>query len=109
MSYPPELVLRVNEIFHDLEGREYENRHPEIFKGESARWQQIGRHFLNSVRNHPFRLLDVGSGTGFVPLQLGPFLKESDGVVCSDLSAEMLRVCQQNLSAVGIPCRREFL
>ena len=97
MDYPIELVLRVNEIYHDVEGRDYEDRHPEIFAGEAARWKTIGRGLLAEDFSQ-VRLLDVGTGTGFVPLQIGPFLKKHDQLICSDVSANMLRVCEANLS-----------
>ena len=97
MDYPIELVLRVNEIYHDVEGRDYEDRHPEIFAGEAARWKAIGRALL-AENCSTIRLLDVGSGTGFVPLQIGPFLKSDDHLICSDVSANMLRVCEATLS-----------
>lgn len=109
MSYPVELVLRVNEIFHDLEGRDYQDRHPEIFHDEAARWQQIGRRFLSTPRERSLRMLDIGSGTGFVPLQLGPFLNEGDQITCSDLSARMLAVCRTNLAAAGLKCRCDYV
>ena len=110
MPYPPELVLRVNEIFHDLEGRAYETRHPEIFTGEAERWRRVAGQFIGSPNTRPpIRLIDIGCGTGFVPLQLRDVLAESDTLVSADLSAEMLRVCDANLTRIGLKCRREFL
>jgi ubiquinone/menaquinone biosynthesis C-methylase UbiE len=107
-DYPKELVLRVNEVFHDVEGRDYEGRHPEIFRDESARWQRTARQYIIDPAL-PLCVLDVGSGTGFVPLHVGPLLKAGDVLICSDLSSEMLRVCRQNLEAARLPCRLEFL
>ena len=43
MRYSPELVLKVNELFHDVEGSAYAGVHPEIFEGETARWDEIAR------------------------------------------------------------------
>ena len=43
MRYTPELVLKVNEVFHDVEGSAYAGVHPEIFQGETARWDEIAR------------------------------------------------------------------
>lgn len=31
MKYPPKFVLRVNELYHNIEGSEYEDKHPNIF------------------------------------------------------------------------------
>ena len=97
MDYPIDLVLRVNEIYHDVEGQDYEERHPEIFAGEAARWKAIGQSLL-AGNSSKIRVLDVGSGTGFVPLQIGPFLNKDDQLICSDVSANMLRVCEAALS-----------
>ena len=96
MSYPPEFVLRVNEVFHDVEEQAYENKHPEILQDEVIRWQIVGRRFF-TAREEPISLLDVGSGPGFVPLQLAPLMGKDDRMVCSDISAKMLDVCRLNL------------
>ncbi len=102
-----QLVLRVNEIFHDVEGPAYENRHPEIFRDEVQRWKRIAARFIAPSAG-PLRLLDIGSGTGFVPLQVGLFLQADDTLICSDLSAAMLRACERNVSAAGLACRCEY-
>lgn len=96
MDYPAELVLRVNEIFHDIDASQYADDHAEIFVDEVDRWERIGRLF---IANNPekIRLLDIGSGTGFVPLQVGRFLKEEDLLICSDISVNMLNTCKKNL------------
>ena len=108
MKYPKEFVLKVNEIYHDVEGSEYEDRHPEIYKRESARWQKVGRMF---IADNPgkVRLLDIGSGAGFVPEQIGGFLKSEDLFVCSDIAAHILDICKNNISGKKFKCRFEYL
>jgi SAM-dependent methyltransferase len=108
MAYSEALVLRVNEIYHDVEEAEYENRHPEIFQREAERWRALAGRFISGHAG-PIRLLDVGSGTGFVPAQVGPFLREGDVLICSDISARMLEVCRRSVLAKGFTCRCEFL
>jgi len=106
MKYPIELVLKVNEIFHDVEGSDY--YHSDIIKYESIRWQKIGKQFIaNNTKK--INLLDIGSGTGFVPLQIGRFLKNKDLVVCSDLSEILLNVCKKKISKKGFKCKFSFL
>ncbi len=104
---PERVVLRANELFHDFEGADYAGRHPEIFEHEVQRWKKIARHFF--AHESPVRLLDVGSGTGFIPLTIGEFFTKQDTIICSDLSATMLDICRQNLMQAGLSPRFEFL
>ena len=53
--------------------------------------------------------MDVGSGTGLVPLQIGKFLKEGDLLICSDISAEILNICKKNLAKNNLKCQTKFL
>ncbi|HEX2971021.1 MAG TPA: class I SAM-dependent methyltransferase [Tepidisphaeraceae bacterium] len=103
MAYPNELVLRVNEIYHDVEEAEYQNRHPEIFEHEAARWRRIGERLV-AGHTGPMRILDIGCGTGFVGLQLGGYLQSGDTLICADLSARMLEVCRRNIEAKRFDC-----
>ncbi|MFC1548829.1 class I SAM-dependent methyltransferase [Candidatus Omnitrophota bacterium] len=108
MKYTTEFVLKVNEIYHDIEGSVYENKHPEIFQDELIRWQKVGRAFIanNSEKIH---LLDIGSGTGFVPEQIGGFLKRGDLLVCSDISADILNICEKNISDKKFECDLRYI
>ncbi len=47
------LVLRVNELFHDLEGADYANVHPEIFKAEARRWEALLTKHMKSMTPPP--------------------------------------------------------
>jgi SAM-dependent methyltransferase len=105
--YPPELVIKTNQVFHDTEGDTYRRRHPEIFEEEGARWRRIARRFLAGAPS-PLRILDIGSGTGFVPSVIAPFLKERDLVVCSDISETLLACCRKQLAAENHACEFQF-
>ena len=107
MRYPPELVLRVNEVFHDVEGADYAGVHPEIFAGAAGRWDEIARAEI-APRPRPLRIMDVGCGTGFVAQRLAPVLSDVDTIVCADLSQVMLDACRRTLTASGFACRFEF-
>jgi len=102
------LVLRVNEFYHDAEGAEYNNRHPEIFQEEQQRWARLSEHLLGGDRP-AMRILDFGSGTGFVGLCLQPHLRPDDELICADLSGGMLEVCQQRLEEHGLGCTLNYL
>jgi len=90
-----EFVIRVNKIFHDVEAAAYTSEHPEIFELEQQRWQVLSVKFFKTGK--PLRILDLGSGTGFVPLEIGPYLKAGDEVICADVSEKMLERCRENL------------
>jgi len=103
------LVIEANRIFHDLEGAQYEAKHDEIFVAEAERWRRLARRWLApEPGSAPRRLLDLGSGTGFVPSVIGPFLSASDEIVASDLSVTMLACARDRLSVAGLPCRLHF-
>jgi len=102
------MVVAVNELFHDLEGRSYQSHHPEIFDMEADRWRRACEQFVEPFSG-PKRLLDVGSGTGFVPMQLRPFLGRDDLLICSDLSAGMLDACRRNIEQTSFACKTDFV
>ncbi len=93
------LVLRVNELFHDLEGEEYAGVHPEIFEQEKRRWENILATCLPSS-SAPRTFLDVGSGTGFVGERLMSHMRTGDTFICADISAKMLDICAEKSAAM---------
>src|SRR6478735_3797701 len=108
MRYTPELVLKVNEGFHDVEGSAYAGVQPEIFEGETARWDVIARAKVGP-RRHPIRVMDLGCGTGFVAERIAPVLTNDDTFVCADLSQAMLDACARTLADKRFACRFEFV
>ncbi len=93
------LVLRANELFHDLEGEEYANAHPEIFEQEKQRWNSILSSCLASSTAQ-WTFLDVGSGTGFVGERLMSHMRTGDTFICADISAKMLQICADKFTAL---------
>lgn len=84
----PELVKKINRIFHDIEAECYEETHPEIYAVEAARWQELYRRVC--PQGAPRTILDIGTGNGFVPHALQSLIAETDEVIFSDLSEKML-------------------
>ena len=102
------LVLRVNELFHDFEGKLYQKKHIDIFKCERNRWKKASRKYIAN-HSRAVTVLDIGTGTGFIPLTIAPFLKKGDHIICSDISSEMLHIVEQNIEKEDFSCSFSFL
>lgn len=94
-EYSDYVVQRVNELYHDRLGKKYDDSHPEIFKRLPLRWQKIARQFF--AQREPLTILDLGTGTGFVPVMVAPYLKKEDRFICSDISSNILAVAKENI------------
>ena len=101
------LTQRVNELFHDFTREQYEYRHPEIIEQERERWERLANRFLNFTNY--ITIVDIGTGTGFVPLTIANSLREGDTFVCSDISKGILEVAKRNITAQDLKCRFEFV
>lgn len=108
MNATNRLVLRVNEIYHDLEGELYHEKHDDIFDGEKDRWSEISKQLFSSDRA-PMTFLDVGTGTGFVPLTISRYLRGEDTFICTDISQNILNAAERNLTKGKGRCRYRFL
>jgi ubiquinone/menaquinone biosynthesis C-methylase UbiE len=102
-----QLILRINELYHDFENRLYNQRHPNLFQLETNRWNKIAVKYI--WKDTPVTCLDYGTGTGFVPKIIGLGLKSSDKLICTDLSQEMLNVCEKDLKMLSLDCETTFL
>ena len=114
--HPEQLVQRVNELFHDYVNADYHEALPEIFELERDRWRALARDYLaprpGPATAAPRTIMELGTGTGFVPLTIAPLLLPSDSFICTDLSQGILDVARRNLEAAPAmtrPCRFEFL
>jgi ubiquinone/menaquinone biosynthesis C-methylase UbiE len=108
-KYTSDFILKINEIFHNIEGISYENNHPEIFSAEVNRWIRFADILFSRNTQVPIRFIDIGSGTGFVPLCIAGFLKNGDTFICSDISQEKLNICRDNISRKNFSCNFEYL
>lgn len=100
------LVHRINEIYHNLENTCYDTRHDEILKSEPVFWKNAADKYL--IKSEPMVCLDYGTGTGFVPETIGPYLKKVDSLICCDVSIEMLKVCERKLKDMPLKCECSF-
>jgi ubiquinone/menaquinone biosynthesis C-methylase UbiE len=101
-------IIRINELFHDFEGKEYQKKHADIFSDEVERWQNACKPIFSN-HNSPYNILDIGTGTGFIPLTIAGYLSEKDTFICTDISQKMLDISKENLSAGNFKCRFEYL
>lgn len=110
-KYSEAVVLRVNELFHDLTSQQYQRDvESEMLVTESGRWK---KGWISSVapsrETRGMNVLDIGTGTGFVPLSIEEFLDSRDRLVCSDVSESILELARQNLKKQNVQCATEFV
>lgn len=111
-TYSEAVVLRVNELFHDLTGRHYQREvESEMLVTEGGRWRTLWERFVEPHRGWSggHAILDIGTGTGFVPLAVAPFLRVEDRLVCSDVSGEILEIARENITARDLPAAIDFV
>ncbi|MFA7209283.1 MAG: class I SAM-dependent methyltransferase [Parcubacteria group bacterium] len=108
MTEQNKLVLRINELFHDFEQINYDKKHTDIFIGESGRWKNTGKIILKN-RPSPISIVDIGCGTGFVPMQICDLLQAQDTFICSDISEKMLAVCKEKIAQRKFLCDFKFI
>jgi SAM-dependent methyltransferase len=90
------LVVEVNKIYHAFEARDYDNRHPEIYKQLPRRWQAMVQHAMALRSPSAWRVMDFGCGSGFAAEQLLKHLPRNsvEQLVCYDPAPEMLELCR---------------
>lgn len=102
-----ELILRINELYHNTELEEYDNRHIGMFSSEQRRWHQTAQKYIRPETQ--LTILDYGSGTGFVPLTIKDFLTENKCIIFTDVSSEILEICRKNINDSNIKSKTEFV
>lgn len=106
-QYSESIVMAVNEVYHDMEGDYYLSKHPEIFGSENKRWERLLSRFF--PQKSPLRVLDFGSGTGFIGKCLLKRLAAGDTLISADISAEMLGICERGLRECNPACELSFV
>ena len=101
------LTQQVNILFHDLTREEFQQSMDNRFSHEDERWKRAASLFLNFSR--PVKLLDIGTGTGFVPLTIADQLGSMDLFICSDISGGILEVAKQNIVKRDFKCSFKYV
>lgn len=83
------LIERVNQLYHDFQAAEFNEVHARRHRMERVFWEQKAIQHINDGRSGS-RVLDLCSGTGFVPSVLLPILPEHFSMGCLDLSPKAL-------------------
>lgn len=95
----PELVRALNQLYHRFEAADYDRRHPEIHRQLPELWREMVAVARREHGARPWRVLNLGCGTGFEAAQLlgwaGP--ETIAELHCYDPSPEMLARCQARL------------
>lgn len=97
------LNRRVNELLYHYESQEYDKRHPETMLGDRLWWEAFGERYIrkSDVR---LKILDIGTGTGLVPLCLQRYLKDPFCFICYDISEGMLKEARNRLKESSSFC-----
>ena len=99
------IVEKVNEVYHDVINEYYDEAHPAILTGEKKRWINSIEYFKSKK---PLRILDIGTGTGFVPLTIAKYLKKKDEFICLDISSKMLKLAENKIKSNAFKCNFKF-
>ncbi|TFH13072.1 class I SAM-dependent methyltransferase [Candidatus Bathyarchaeota archaeon] len=106
-SSSEQLTQQVNVLFHDLTREEFQQSMDHRFSHEEDRWKRVASLFLNVPES--VTLLDIGTGTGFVPLSIADQLGCTDEFICSDISGGILEIAKRNIDARGFKNRFKYV
>lgn len=106
-KYSEALVLRVNELVHDFVDQEYEEEvESQMHVIEKDRWLRAWRRHTPGA---PRTIIDIGTGTGFVPVVLLPELDSGDRFICSDVSASILELARKKIVALDPSASTDYV
>ena len=94
-----QIVGRVNELYHDLQAPEFNEVHARRHRVERAFWEC--QAYPAIIRGEGSRVVDLCSGTGFVPSVLLPRLPARFSMECLDVSPKALENTRERMGALG--------
>ena len=90
-----DLMRRANEIYHDFQAFEFNQVHKLRHKAEAEFWE---KYALNKIQRLPgTSIVDLCTGTGFVPSTLLPLLPERFIMSCMDISTKALEQTEKRM------------
>ncbi|MCX6711126.1 MAG: class I SAM-dependent methyltransferase [Candidatus Woesearchaeota archaeon] len=88
------LVLEINKTLHNYFSKIYIGTPLEFRDTAVKKWSGIANNFLSK---DSLKILDFGSGTGFVPQAIMPHLHNST-LICMDISKDSLKISRSRLN-----------
>ncbi len=90
------LVLRINELHHDLESERYHDSNNKMFQSEQLHWKR----FFEELSFKNITILEIGTGTGFLPNMLIDSYTNKNQItyICTDISENILRTAKRNIN-----------
>ncbi|PIU29881.1 hypothetical protein COT07_03600 [Candidatus Woesearchaeota archaeon CG07_land_8_20_14_0_80_44_23] len=88
------LVLEVNKILHNYFSKIYVGTPLQFRNTAVKKWTEVATNFLSK---DSLKILDFGSGTGFVPQAIIPHLQNST-LICMDISKDSLKISKSRLN-----------
>lgn len=103
------LIKEFNRVFYEVEAEIYDDRHPEVIKGNQEWWDDVGAKIIKPRgRVTGVKIIDIGCGTGFVGDVVLKHLGKEDQFICYDLTPAMLKEARRKLAGHS-DCRLEFI
>ena len=91
------IVKEVNKIFHDEEASLYDSRHTEPLRKAAKQWKSVLNSLDSRTNWKNMQIVDMGTGTCFVPLILSEYVDASNIFICTDISKKMLAIAREKL------------
>ena len=101
------LIERTNQIYHDILGEMYHYTNPEIETYWMNKWKEVAFKFFELNKGR--KIVDLGTGTGFVPLSIASLLEKEDTFTCSDISQGILNIAKKNILKENFNCNFKFI
>jgi len=105
-KYSNELVQKVNELYHNLISENYDVLYSEMFRQEAKIWKKNFLPYLS--QKNSITILDIGTGTGFVPITIGNLLRKNCVFICTDVSQKILKTAEKNIDK-HFDCKFKFV
>ena len=104
LAVSPDLVRRVNQLYHELTQARFDTEHRRRHRVERAFWAAVAGQSLRRSLG-PRTVIDFGCGTGFVSCTLGAAMGTGDLLTSMDIAPAALESTARAWSAAGLSSR----
>ena len=104
------MIHRINELYYDVDASGYEGHTvDEIFGLELERYKRFFAKFASVMFGEGNKtIVDMATGTGFIPTQLQPYVRPNYTLMCVDISDKMLSECKKILETKSLSCAIQY-